>query len=624
MKKTLLFLALVLTSAALWISPVLGVKTAHASLCTDGNAYTASETGSSTVNGTQETVHIALDSNAMICWSGAGVSLDMKYQQVADPSNPGIDVISGNFSDGNTCSQDGAKTDPNFTCTTDTLSAGSYAYAFYLIDLTGVSTQHLTAIRTFTIGNATSTSGLSVSYGGASSPTAHQMNGSTTGGGYDFSVTMNVSGLTAATPITLQLGTASQNGSTSVYTCSAGAGSSGPQTANPSGGSASVTFQLSQIGDGNYCVSAQSSIAGGIAFIPAADPSQVDSNGFFDTPGAIIHVGNAAPLLPGATNNPTANPTGCVTKSDNSNYCLLAPLPGVGDSTGSLDVKGGIGPYFLAIIKVVLGLIGVLSVLMVTIGGIEYMSTVSVGEKEGAKSKITSALFGLLLALTSYIILNTLNPKLINLTVTIPNVGLTLMSTTSNAPYPTTPTAGSGTTTPGGGTSTVKGAQDQYNSQLQQATANAGVDCTFAKAIMSVEDQSGNPNAYSTYTMADGSSGHAYGLMELTPATYAANGGTGNISDPTNNINAGVTYIKNLQNTACNGHPSQGDCDSSNLKYIAAAYNGGPGNNGPSADCPGQTKWECNINRGGLQQTYDYAAQVMTNYNAMKAAGTGC
>ena len=154
-------------------------------------------------------------------------------------------------------------------------------------------------------------------------------------------------------------------------------------------------------------------------FLPltVATGDTVDSNGFLTDQGSLIHVGNAVPLVNGATNNQTANPSGCVTSSDNSNYCLLAPLPGVGDSTGNLNVKTGIGTYFLSIIKLVMGIIGVLSVVMIVVGGIEYMVTVKVSEKEGSKSRITSALLGLLLALSSYIILNTINSNLVNLGV---------------------------------------------------------------------------------------------------------------------------------------------------------------------------------------------------------------
>jgi D-alanyl-D-alanine dipeptidase len=126
------------------------------------------------------------------------------------------------------------------------------------------------------------------------------------------------------------------------------------------------------------------------------------------------------PLPVGATLDTTANGYGCQTSGlDNTTYCLLAPLPGVGDGTGKLDVSKGMGDYINIIIKLIMGIIGVLSVLMIVVGGIEYMSTVQMGEKEGAKDRITNALMGLLLALASYLILNTINPNLVNLSVVV-------------------------------------------------------------------------------------------------------------------------------------------------------------------------------------------------------------
>lgn len=124
------------------------------------------------------------------------------------------------------------------------------------------------------------------------------------------------------------------------------------------------------------------------------------------------------------------NSYGCVSNGT-SNYCMLAPIPipdasGKIDTSGNIDVQQGLGNYIGGIIKLIMGIITVLAVLMIVVGGIEYMSTVSIGEKEGAKNRIVNALLGLLLALGSYIILNTINPDLVNIQVTIPSATLDL------------------------------------------------------------------------------------------------------------------------------------------------------------------------------------------------------
>ena len=114
--------------------------------------------------------------------------------------------------------------------------------------------------------------------------------------------------------------------------------------------------------------------------------------------------------------------------SSNQNYCLLAPLPGVGDSSGAVDTKMGVGSYVNALIKIAIGLMSVLAVVMIVMGGIQYMTTTSGGEKNAGKERITNALFGLLLALSSYLLLRTINPKLVDLQVGIPATTLVNLS----------------------------------------------------------------------------------------------------------------------------------------------------------------------------------------------------
>ena len=95
-----------------------------------------------------------------------------------------------------------------------------------------------------------------------------------------------------------------------------------------------------------------------------------------------------------------------------SGYVLLEPL---GEFT-SLDAeKEGLGGYLNKIFAVVIGLAGLLAVLMLVINGIQYMMTDSVFQKGEAKSGIGNALLGLFLALGAFVILNTINPDLVNL-----------------------------------------------------------------------------------------------------------------------------------------------------------------------------------------------------------------
>ena len=103
-----------------------------------------------------------------------------------------------------------------------------------------------------------------------------------------------------------------------------------------------------------------------------------------------------ADISPQTNNTPTPNV-----------YKLLAPI---GSFTQAPD---DIGSYFNTIIKIAIGLCAVLAVIMIVIGGIQYMGDESIFGKTEAKSQITKAILGLLIALGSYAILNTINPDLL-------------------------------------------------------------------------------------------------------------------------------------------------------------------------------------------------------------------
>ncbi len=99
-------------------------------------------------------------------------------------------------------------------------------------------------------------------------------------------------------------------------------------------------------------------------------------------------------------------------------YTLLAPIPGFG---AIFDTKANkIADYLKVVFKLLIGIAGILSVVMIVIGGIQYMSAEAINSKEDGRSRIKNAILGLILALGSWIILNTINPDLLSL-----NIGIT-------------------------------------------------------------------------------------------------------------------------------------------------------------------------------------------------------
>jgi len=125
-----------------------------------------------------------------------------------------------------------------------------------------------------------------------------------------------------------------------------------------------------------------------------------------------------------------------------------------------------------------------------------------------------------------------------------------------------------------------------------------GVDPSLVKAIIQAES-SGNPNA--THLDKDGKS--SYGLMQVRPDTAKiydpelrslSDAQIGEkLKDPDYNVKIGTAYLQDLS-TKYNG----------DLNKTIAAYNGGPGANGQSRDCPGSLRWQCK---------WDNAAQTVPN-----------
>lgn len=115
-------------------------------------------------------------------------------------------------------------------------------------------------------------------------------------------------------------------------------------------------------------------------------------------------------------------PPGC------TDYYLLAPLPcKLGTDAGCVDVGDGkgqlqkfdpmqsnnLGVYLNFMIILFIGICAVMSIVMIVVGGLEYMTSELVHSKEAGKEKIEHALLGLIIALGAWALLNTINPNLL-------------------------------------------------------------------------------------------------------------------------------------------------------------------------------------------------------------------
>jgi len=132
--------------------------------------------------------------------------------------------------------------------------------------------------------------------------------------------------------------------------------------------------------------------------------------------------------------NITPSPTPPATATTNTIYDPLAKLPGL---ESPIDTAGEcpFGRYLNIMIKLILGIAAVLAMVMIVMGGIEYMTSELISGKEAGKETVTHAILGLLIALGAYLILNTINPQLLSVCLdTLPKATIEIDPETETAP----------------------------------------------------------------------------------------------------------------------------------------------------------------------------------------------
>jgi hypothetical protein len=96
-------------------------------------------------------------------------------------------------------------------------------------------------------------------------------------------------------------------------------------------------------------------------------------------------------------------------------YTLLAPIPLGGKITETLDGEGIFQDYLPGIFKTVIAFAAVLATVRIIWGGILYMSTDAIQGKSQGKTYITESIYGLVLISAAWLILYTINPKLVDI-----------------------------------------------------------------------------------------------------------------------------------------------------------------------------------------------------------------
>lgn len=117
-----------------------------------------------------------------------------------------------------------------------------------------------------------------------------------------------------------------------------------------------------------------------------------------------------------AQNNKSISTTLASIKGDTSStfgtktYVPLSVIPGLTDSANSTVTMR---PFLQLLFKWGIAIAVLLSIVMITFGGFQYMTTDAVYDKSEGRAKINAAIVGLLLALSAWLILQTVDPRIV-------------------------------------------------------------------------------------------------------------------------------------------------------------------------------------------------------------------
>ncbi len=344
---------------------------------------------------------------------------------------------------------------------------------------------------------------------------------------------------------------------------------------------------------------------------------------------------------------------------------LVVPAGAIADNpitleipVGSIQEVTGLEQYLSVLYQFIISAIAILSAVMLMFNGMRWATAGGSSEMIGvAKEGVISAIIGLLIALTSFLLLSIINPALVNfLDITLP-----AFVSTARSPSSATPVGGN-IIINGCSLDTLSGLDALWETghtsvkqsvpSVERCTSgnirlnigdtlsrtgvaiavnqsHGGVSPILMLAMMKAESGYCS-NAYSTISNPDGIDSHACGVVQMLPDTatrFAADCGlqvtrtaTGEldkdatcdtiIENPDKAICMMGKYVNQIDNTSHSRENFQSD--------IAAGYNGGicgtrnGKKNGALCDsntCSGQKFWECEANEG-YAETRNYVANI--------------
>ena len=260
--------------------------------------------------------------------------------------------------------------------------------------------------------------------------------------------------------------------------------------------------------------------------------------------------------------------------------------------------------YILAIYKFGLWTVGISAVFMISVGAFMYITsagnTASIGK---AKGIIFDAIAGVILALTSYVLLYTINPELLNIKGINQMIDSAARSYTGSE-YPTIDA-------PLPANCNDASWQDVFST----VASSSGLDKCLLEAVTAIESgckqQPSRTNG-----------GQDCGAMQTRASGCPGSPSCSDLEkNPQKAVECGAYYLKH------NYVSNRSDPPEQKIRDYYAGYNGGPGALAWSGSCPESMKneygnrfekWDCKIDCGGYCVVPARTSVVLNNYKKCK------
>ena len=131
-------------------------------------------------------------------------------------------------------------------------------------------------------------------------------------------------------------------------------------------------------------------------------------------PTVMAASGTAAAPVPSSSDYAVLAPLPCISSAPSVD-ANGQPVPGITCPGGNLENQNTVSfkTYVQYMMNLLIALAAVAAVFMIVWGGIEYMTTTSFTTKKASLDRVTHAVYGLILVLASYLILRTIDPRLV-------------------------------------------------------------------------------------------------------------------------------------------------------------------------------------------------------------------